>query len=453
MVKQQVRPLGLPRAAMTSPAGIGLRTGRRRGRVPRQWGVGLLSGRQDFAGPAFWQLPIAVAFLIGTVLVFIVPSNAVTSLPGFVLGLAIAAAATAVAVVCARSATMIPYLGVVPALDFVALAVLRSTTGGSISVFTGVAILPMVWYATRSDSRNIAYAFAGVFLVVLLPTLVSGAYIQNPSEILRSLFAAAVYAVAATAIHHVSTQSRRRFSELKARDSRRAEDLNLGAQAQQALLPGNVASIDGYSIAGVCLPAKAVGGDFYDWYTTPDGFAFSLGDVMGKGVGAGIIAATTRAVLRGARAEPDPLTAVMRADESLTTELSNLESFVTLFHARLDTSDGTVRYADAGHGLTMVIRADGSHSRLTAYDIPLGMGFRFTRSPQIASLGAGDTLVSFSDGLLDLYGGTKEALVRIPELLASTGESASSMIDAIIASAAGYNQEDDVTVLAIRRDS
>jgi sigma-B regulation protein RsbU (phosphoserine phosphatase) len=448
-----VQPLGVTRAATTRPAGTGLRTGQRRGTVPRQWGVGLLSDRQDFAGPAFWQLPIAVAFLIGTLLVFIVPSNAVTSLPGFVLGLAIAAAATVVAVVCARSATMTPYLGVVPALDFVALAVLRSTTGGSISVFTGVAILPMVWYATRSDTRNIAYAFAGVFLVVLVPTLVSGAYIENPSEILRSLFAAAVYAVAAIAIHHVSTLSRRRFAELKARDSRRAADLNLGAQAQQALLPGNVASIDGYSIAGVCLPAKAVGGDFYDWYTTPDGFAFSLGDVMGKGVGAAIIAATTRAVLRGARAEPDPLTALMRTDESLTTELSNLESFVTLFHARLDTSDGTVRYADAGHGLTVIIRADGSHSRLTAYDIPLGMGFRFTRSPQIASLGPGDTLVSFSDGLLDLYGGTKEALVRIPGLLASTGESASSMVDAIIASAAGYNQEDDVTVLAIRRDS
>ncbi len=392
-----------------------------------------------------------MSFAIGIALASVVPSNAVTSMLGFIFGLAVAVAATVFTVICARSATMIPYLGVVPALDFLAIAVLRFTTGAGSSVFTGLAILPMVWFATRPEPRNIVWAFAGVFLVVLLPTLVSGAYLENPSELLRSLFAAAVYAVAATAIHHLSTQARRRYSELKARDSRRAEDLKLGAQAQQALLPGNTANIDGYSIAGVCLPAKAVGGDFYDWYTVPDGLAASLGDVMGKGVGAGIIAATTRAMLRSARAEPDPVTALVRADESLST-LSNMESFVTLFHARLSTLDGTVSYADAGHGLTVVIRADGSHSRLRSYDIPLGVGFRFGQTPQTVSLAVGDTLVSFSDGLLDLYGGTEQALARIPELLASAGSSASSMVDAIIANAAGYNQEDDVTVLAIQRD-
>jgi sigma-B regulation protein RsbU (phosphoserine phosphatase) len=448
MLKQQSRPTEETRAVTPRVSQSRLRVVN----VLRRRGAGLFPDRKDSAGPAFWQLPIAVSFVIGTALAFVIPSNTVTTVPLFLLGLAIAVAATMFAFICARNPRMISYLGLVPALDFIAIAVLRSTTGGSISVFSALAILPMVWFATRLEPRNIVWAFAGVFLVVLLPTLVSGAYLENPSELLRSLFTAAVYAVAATAIHHVSTQARRRYTELKARDSRRAEDLKLGAQAQQALLPGNTTNIDGYSIAGVCLPAKAVGGDFYDWYTTPDGIAVSLGDVMGKGVGAGIIAATTRAVLRSARAEPDPVAALVRADNALSTELSNMESFVTLFHGRLTTVDGTVSYADAGHGLTVVIRADGSHSRLRSYDIPLGVGFRFGQSPQTVSLAPGDTLVSFSDGLLDLYGGTEQALARIPELLATTGPSASNMVDAVIANAAGYNQEDDVTVLAIQRD-
>ena len=214
MLKQQMRSRGETTAGAPRATLIGHQSRRGVVNVLRHRGAGLFSDREDSAGPAFWQLPIAVAFLIGTVLVFVVPSNAVTSVPGFILGLAIAVAATVFAVICARSPSMIPYLGVVPALDFIAIAVLRSTTGASISVFSGLAILPMVWFATRPEPRNIVWAFDGVFLVVLLPRLVSGAYLENPSELLRSLFAAAVYAVAAAAIHHLSTQARRRYSEL-----------------------------------------------------------------------------------------------------------------------------------------------------------------------------------------------------------------------------------------------
>ncbi len=74
------------------------------------------------------------------------------------------------------------------------------------------------------------------------------------------------------------------------------------------------------------LPAKSVGGDFYDWYPTPEGFGFTLADAMGKGAGAGLIAATARAVIRSARNEDDPALALSRTDDCLSTELGDVTS-------------------------------------------------------------------------------------------------------------------------------
>jgi sigma-B regulation protein RsbU (phosphoserine phosphatase) len=122
-----------------------------------------------------------------------------------------------------------------------------------------------------------------------------------------------------------------------------------------------------------------------------------------------------------------------------------------MFHARVEAATGRVNYVDAGHGLSVVVRADRSWQRLSAGDLPLGLGFAETWSTHDVTLGQGETLISFSDGLLDLYGGDAEALERIGFLLSSES-TVGNMIDSVIANAAGYNQVDDVTVVAIRRD-
>jgi serine phosphatase RsbU (regulator of sigma subunit) len=400
--------------------------------------------------PIIRQIPIVLTMLLALASTAVIPSAAITNPTGAVVGGAIAAVATVWAAITGRVERLAALAPLVPTLDFLALAVQRASTGGTSSIFTGIVILPVLWFAMLDGRRNVLYASAGGLIVAVVPIFATGGYLANPGELLRGLLAAILYAVAAGTVNNLYRRAREQFREMQRRDLARGQELARGGAAQQALLPGNTAAFGSYRLAGVCLPASAVGGDFYDWYPTPDGFAVTLGDVMGKGAGAAIIAATARAVVRGAREEADPLVAVTRADQSLATEILNMSSFATMFHARI-SRDGRVRYVDAGHGLTLVLRRQGAWERLGSTGVPLGIGFGSQRASHDIRLESGESLVTFSDGLLDLYGGDEAALRVIASLLL-TAPTPEEQIDLLVASASGMVQEDDLTVVALRRD-
>lgn len=229
-------------------------------------------------------------------------------------------------------------------------------------------------------------------------------------------------------------------------------DLDKVAEVQQALLPKTVPPLPGYQVAGVCLPAQAAGGDFYDWYPIDGGLGFTLADVMGKGVAAAILAATVRATVRSASRKNNVLVAVERASDALAHDLGETQSFVTLFHARLDATTGRFSFVDAGHGLTLLMAADGSYRRLEGGDLPLGIALSDQRrSRHQATLEEGGTLVTFSDGVLDLYDGSLASVDAVADIVRSA-TSAQQIIDEIARLARQASQAaDDLTVLAIRR--
>lgn len=230
-----------------------------------------------------------------------------------------------------------------------------------------------------------------------------------------------------------------------------SQELSRAAEVQQGLLPQQLLSMPGWDIAGMCLPARAVGGDFYDWYPVGEGAAFTLADTMGKGIGAAIIAATVRAVLRSAARFGDVAGAVDAAAASLTGDLDSTGVFVTLFHGRLDMDSGELTYVDAGHGLSFVARVDGEVQRLKSMSPPLGIDIETEWTPQTVTLAPGDTLISVSDGVLDLYPGVQQALDSVTTLV-MLATSADEIVDAIKARARGV-APDDVTVIVVRRDS
>lgn len=230
-----------------------------------------------------------------------------------------------------------------------------------------------------------------------------------------------------------------------------SQELSRAAEVQQGLLPQQLLSMPGWDIAGMCLPARAVGGDFYDWYPVGEGAAFTLADTMGKGIGAAIIAATVRAVLRSAARFGDVAGAVDAAAASLTGDLDSTGLFVTLFHGRLDMDSGELTYVDAGHGLSFVARVDGQVQRLKSTSPPLGIDIETEWIPQTVTLEPGDTLISVSDGVLDLYPGVQQALDSVTTLV-MLATSAEEVVDAIKARARGV-APDDVTVVVVRRDS
>jgi sigma-B regulation protein RsbU (phosphoserine phosphatase) len=235
-----------------------------------------------------------------------------------------------------------------------------------------------------------------------------------------------------------------------AQDVARA-DLDRASEVQRALLPKDTAPLDGYDISGGYVPATSVGGDFYDWYPVEGGLAFSLGDVMGKGVGAGMIAATIRATLRSARRDQDVTVAVARAADTLDTDAADIGSFATLFHGRLSAEDGVVDFADAGHGLTIILGADGTVRRIESEDVPLGAVPGSEWTGRTLTLQRGDTLIAVSDGVLDLYDGTLTALDQVV-YLARHADSPQALTEVIADLARWADAPDDVTILAIRRN-
>lgn len=228
------------------------------------------------------------------------------------------------------------------------------------------------------------------------------------------------------------------------------QELRRAALVQASLLPIRPPDLPGYDLAAQVVPAGSVGGDFYDWQEVAGGVVVTLADVMGKGTGAAILAATTRSVLRS-QLEDDVVATVIAAERALSEDLANSGAFVTIVRTRLHASSGRLTHADAGHGLSFVIRADGSTDRLVATGLPLGIDVDVPRTAQHTVLAPGDVLLILSDGVLDAAGGSIADL-RPLESLVRSATSAAEVVESVLnfVAAAG-SQEDDLTVVALRR--
>jgi phosphoserine phosphatase RsbU/P len=235
-----------------------------------------------------------------------------------------------------------------------------------------------------------------------------------------------------------------------AADSANRSELERATEVQQSLLPKEDIRVDGYDVAGVFRPSRSVGGDFYDWYQTPEGLHLTFADAMGKGMGAALIAATVRAVMRSTGRRQDLDGAFASASKAIATDLDSSNSFVTLFHARLDAASGTVNYVDAGHGLALHVRSGGAADRLPSAGPPVG-AWAGSQWPQSnLELAPGDSLVVVSDGVLDVFD-TVEAFTEAVRKATQGQDSAHAASSAILALAPAETAEDDVTVVVVRR--
>ncbi|WP_028279571.1 SpoIIE family protein phosphatase [Arthrobacter sp. H5] len=234
-------------------------------------------------------------------------------------------------------------------------------------------------------------------------------------------------------------------------DAASRDELDRASMVQKSLLPGQTLGLPGYEMAGRFQPSRAVGGDFYDWYAAPHGLHLTVADAMGKGMGAALIAATVRAVMRSASAEPNLDTAFAAASRALESDLEQSGSFVTAFHARLHADDGTLKYIDAGHGLALHIKANGNNVRLPSCGPPIGAWPGQSWATANVSLEPGDTLAVVSDGLLDIFDDVdefSEAVATVIEDSASTR----AACDAVASMTNGAAVSDDVTVVLISRN-
>jgi sigma-B regulation protein RsbU (phosphoserine phosphatase) len=232
------------------------------------------------------------------------------------------------------------------------------------------------------------------------------------------------------------------------RELRDSADEEAAGEIQRRLLPVDRPLWPDYELAGISIPSRGVGGDFYSWGEDADGLHVTLADVMGKGAGAAILASAVRSGFQAHRG-PDVGSTVRGVQAQLQSDLDATETFATFLHCRVDGSTGRFSYADGGHGLTLLLRADGSHETLPALGLPLGVVPDATWTPASGELRPGDRLLAFTDGALDLFDGSLDSVGPLVDLVRDA-DGAAETVQRIHDAVAGVRVGDDVTAVCVR---
>ncbi|MDA1219904.1 MAG: SpoIIE family protein phosphatase [Chloroflexi bacterium] len=247
----------------------------------------------------------------------------------------------------------------------------------------------------------------------------------------------------------------RDVTQARAAEEERAAELSRAADIQTGLLPEALPSLKDYDFHALCLPAREVGGDFYDWQKLDDEriLSFVICDVMGKGVSAALLLAMIRATVRATNASEGPAAVLRQIDTAIGGDLDRAGSFATLVYCQLDLDRDEIRYADAGHGLALVVRADGSFDRLEVRNPPLGMNQNQTFQEGIITLGQGDALLLFTDGLMEGYSQVfKEPSTELSGILQCSD--AKAIAEYVLNQTCPANPlEDDLTLVVVQHRS
>lgn len=209
--------------------------------------------------------------------------------------------------------------------------------------------------------------------------------------------------------------------------------------------------LPGYRVGGMSKPHGVVSGDFHDWHLDGDSLVVTVADVMGKGMSAGLLAATIRGALlaRGTASSGD---AVAALEAQVGPDLSRAESFATMFHGRLTTATGRMEFTDAGHGLAIQLHADGTESVLRSYDLPIGLHpVGAARVTGTLELEQGDVLLLVSDGALELWDSTLASLGALGAMWRDAPD-IDVFLGRVRARAASHDPGDDLTVVVVARD-
>lgn len=241
-------------------------------------------------------------------------------------------------------------------------------------------------------------------------------------------------------------------------------EMDLAARIQADLFPAEMPRVDGYEFAARNRPARQCGGDYYDAIAMagPGGskrLLLCVADVSGKGLPAALLMSNMQATLRALFGRTGSLPALAGQASELLYASTAPQKYVTAALVDLDPQTGECRFVGAGHVDTLVVRGDGEVVTLPSTGMPLGLMPPGLAHTELAvTLGPGDTLVLYSDGVTDAVDATEQEYgdARLVELLrGAAGQPPQVLIDrimtAIDAFAGGTPQFDDITLLIARR--
>jgi serine phosphatase RsbU (regulator of sigma subunit)/ketosteroid isomerase-like protein len=240
------------------------------------------------------------------------------------------------------------------------------------------------------------------------------------------------------------------------------QELEVARSIQQASLPKVVPSLEGWQLSPFYQPAREVGGDFYDFHLLSDGrLGVVVGDATGKGVPAALVMSTACGMLQAvsqALDSPSPGEILSRVNETLFARIPQ-NMFVTCFYAILEPAGATLRYANAGHDPPYMHRSGDYAEELGARGMPLGLMAGMEYEELGVSLSEGESVLFYSDGLVEAHDpqGEMFSFPRLRTLVAEHGEKgtlADFLMEELYSFVGeGWEQEDDITLLTLKRSA
>jgi serine phosphatase RsbU (regulator of sigma subunit) len=243
----------------------------------------------------------------------------------------------------------------------------------------------------------------------------------------------------------------------------RRQELALAGRMQASLLPMAVPDFPGWQFAAAWRPARETSGDFYDFITLPNGkLGLVIADVVDKGMGAALLMALTRTLIRtyAAAHTNRPAQLLAAANQRIIAD-SDSGMFVTLFYGVLDPSTGALRYANAGHPPPYLLIEDELEAAeaLPFTGMPLGISEDSTWEQAETWIKPGSLLLLYTDGILDAQNsqGERYGEARMLRLAAARqGRSVQRIQEALLAEvyafAGNEPQVDDITLVALARE-
>ena len=251
---------------------------------------------------------------------------------------------------------------------------------------------------------------------------------------------------------------RRAIAEKLESDRRAAQELEIAKQVQARLFPQTLPPLRTLDYAGICLQAREVGGDYYDFLNLGrERLGLVVGDISGKGIAAALLMANLQANLRSQCAIAlDQPQRLLRSVNQLFYENTTDSAYATLFFAEYDDRVRRLRYANCGHLSALLLRSDNTLERLDSTGTVVGLFKEWDCSIEECRLFAGDTLALYTDGITESFNDAGEEFgePRLTGVLRRHHDLSSQALLASIVDEvkqfSPHEQHDDITLIVAR---
>jgi len=236
------------------------------------------------------------------------------------------------------------------------------------------------------------------------------------------------------------------------------KELEIAAHVQKSILPAIPPSFPGLEIAGASIPAREVGGDFFDYVPLgAEALGATIADVSGKGLAAALLTLQSRCVIHAlARDNESPADVLRKANLLIYDDYSRADMFLSAFYGIVNPASGTLRYASGGHNPPLLLRADGTRCQLYATGGLLGISPHLPVAEREVKLAANDILALYTDGVSEARDnaraqfGCERLAKKLGEYRDLPAQEIAGRILQEVTSFAGCPHFDDATIVIIK---